>query len=176
MAPGQVHAVATLSQTLEGDELTAGSIMYGSQFLSAHTMLRSLVSSWVDRVSQDDACTEGQWSETINTCLAAMVSCSLERWTEGKPQLHNSSPENVIALALMAMLFLGNGSVQESAMARQLLSGCAAKHPEVYKDVKSHFHALRVANGVEEPTSPKELEELRADLDKAVQEILGKGS
>ena len=76
----------------------------------------------------------------------------------------------------MAMLFLGDGSTQESGMARRLLSGCAASHPEVYNDVKSRFHALRVANGVEEPSSLKQLEELRADLDKAVQEILGKGS
>ena len=156
LAPGQVNAVATLSQRLGGDEMTAGSIMNGSQFPSVHTMLWSLFSSWVDWVTQDDACTEGQWSGTINTSLVAMVSCSLEQWTEGCLNC-NSSPENIIAITLMAMLFLGDASIQGSGMARQLLSGCAANHQEVYDDVKSHFHELRVANGVEEPSSPQSL-------------------
>ena len=132
--------------------------MFGSQFLSAHTMLHSLLSSWVDQVSQPDSSMEGQWSETITTCLVAMVSCSLERWRNRDGQLHDLSPENIIMLALMVMLFIGNKSDAEFRREKKLLSAYGAIYPEVYESVKHCFHELRVANGIDNPSSPKQLE------------------
>src|SRR5260370_29745473 len=67
MAPGQVHAVVTMSGPQH--QLTQGAIVYGSQFLSARCMLSSLLSSWVVHISQSRALTEFAWSETITTCL-----------------------------------------------------------------------------------------------------------
>src|SRR5260370_42006850 len=101
-----------------------------------------------------------------------MVSCSLEQWRNGDGQLHDLSPENIIMLALMAMLFIGNEGDAEFGRAKKLLSAYGAIHTEVYKSVKHHFHELRVANGIDNPSSPKQLEELHADLNSAVKEIL----
>jgi len=101
-----------------------------------------------------------------------MVSCSLERWRNGDGQLHDSSPENIITLTLMVMLFIGNESDVEFGRAKKLLSAYGAIHPEVYESVKHHFHELRVANGIDNPSSPKQLEEFCADLNSTVKEIL----
>src|SRR5260370_486320 len=101
-----------------------------------------------------------------------MVSCSLERWRNGDGQLHDSSPENIITLALMAMLFIGNKSNAEFRRAKKLLPAYGAIHTEVYTSVKHCFHELRVANGIDNPSSPKQLEELHANLNSAVKEIL----
>jgi len=101
-----------------------------------------------------------------------MVTCSLEQWRNGDGQLHDLSPENIIALTLMVMLFIGNKSDAEFRRAKKLLSAYGAIHPEVYKSVKHRFHELRVANGIDNPSSPKQLEELCANLNSAVKEIL----
>ena len=73
-------------------------------------------------------------------------------------------------LALMAMLFIGNESNVEFRREKKLLSAYGAIYPEVYKSVKHQFHELRVANGIDNPSSPKQLEELCvcADLNSTV--------
>src|SRR5260370_28350078 len=106
LAPGQVHTISTVLQPTE--ELTLGAIMYGSQFLSGHCMLLSLLSSWVDHISQDSSHMEFAWSETITTCLVAMVSKAWKDLVRGHPQVHEASPEDTISLTSMALLFIGN--------------------------------------------------------------------
>src|SRR5260370_14426369 len=75
-------------------------------------------------------------------------------------------------LTFMVMLFIGNKSDVEFRMAKKLLSAYGAIHPEVYESVKHHCHELRVANGIDNPSSPKQLEEFHADLNSTVKEIL----
>src|SRR5260370_39121917 len=66
MAPGQVHTIVTMLGPQH--QLTQGAIVYGSQFLLARLMLSSLLSSWVDHISQSRALTEFTWRETIEGC------------------------------------------------------------------------------------------------------------
>ena len=78
----------------------------------------------------------------------------------------------------MAMLFIGNEGNAEFRRARMLLYVYVygAICPEVYKTVKHHFHKLRVASSVDNPSSPKQLEELCANLNSAIKEIVASSS
>ena len=105
MAPGQVHTIVTMSGPQH--QLTQGAIVYGSQFLSARCMLSSLLSSWVNHISQSRALMELAWSKTITTCLVVMVSKEWKDIIRGHPQLHSATPEDVISLTCMALLFIG---------------------------------------------------------------------
>jgi len=70
-------------------------------------MLSSLLSSWVDHISQSRALMEFAWSKTITTCLVVMVSKAWKDIIRGCPQLHSATPEDIISLACMVLLFIG---------------------------------------------------------------------
>ena len=171
MAPGQTHAVATLSRDTE--ELTGGAIMYGSQFLSARCMLSSLLSSWTDRISQRGALSEFAWSETITTCLVAMVSRACVQL--GQPQVHGATPRDIISLSCMALLFIQEKRDPDAYHAAQWLRDTyAATHPEDFKDVQCRFRELKVANLQMRPSSRGELKRLRGRMREAIRSLQGK--
>jgi len=70
-------------------------------------MLSSLLSSSVDLISQSRALTEFAWSKNITTCLVAMVSKAWKDIIRGHPQLHGATPEDIISLTCMVLLFIG---------------------------------------------------------------------
>ena len=141
--------------------------MFGSQFLASHCMLRSLLSSWADRISQAGALSEYAWSKTIETCLVAMVQKALA--VGGPAQLHDADPEDIISLASMALLFIGKGREKEiHNKALGLLARYQASHPDIYAKVQHRFDELKVANSPEHPHSHP----FRNHMKKAVDHLL----
>ncbi len=170
LAPGQVHAVATLSRATE--EMTPGAIMYGSQFLAAQCMLSSLLSSWTDRISQVGALQEFAWSRTITTCLVAMVG-AVGTVSQGQPQIHDATPVDIISLASMAMLFIQQERDPEAYdAAKWLRDTYAVTHPHYFQYVQRRFRELKMAN-LQMDSSSGEVPHLRRRMWEAAKNMLG---
>ena len=172
MVPGQIHAVATLSKPLQGGELTSGSIMYGSQFLSAHCMRRSLFASWTDRVSQTQSTSESSWNSTVKHILVLMVLKIWNHIDQNEELWHDFTPEDIMSLSIMALLFIGEEEEEDCKQkARELVSYYANQHQDTYSTLYADFENLKISNLAGEARSPQHLFNLRSYMEQGRKSI-----
>src|SRR5260370_4434394 len=136
-------------------------------------MLSSLLSSWADHISQSRALTECTWSEPITTCLVVMVSKAWKDIIRGHPQLHGATPEDVISLACMALLFIREYCENRACQdAEGILSSYRRSDPDIYNHIKSLFKQLKDVN-LEGSGSPEDVAALCANMTTAARNLLG---
>lgn len=173
MAPGSVHFVFTLSESLEDQDYTIGALTDVSFFLSPHCMMRSLCSSWVDRHLQSQGHGRIHRCDTVAMMLSAFVCDSYHRLLADSPLIGDPQPREVFSAMFMAMMFPEATKERHVVQrAKGIIRHYAQKYPEDYRLCRLTFNQVKAANLSDDSLTAEEVAELRGPMKEAVRNML----